>query len=123
VSSLAVGADQLFAEVVIRLGGSIISVLPFPGYGDGFGRGPDRKKFDQLIGKSIDVEHLVRSGSDEESYMAAGERVVQLSDLLVAVWNGLPAAGLGGTADVVAYARKRGTPVVHVNPADRTLTR
>jgi hypothetical protein len=48
--------------------------------------------------------------------MAASERMLDLADQLVAVWDGLPARGYGGTADVVAAARRRGMPVVVVWP-------
>ncbi|MEO5877101.1 MAG: hypothetical protein ABIQ26_19070, partial [Streptosporangiaceae bacterium] len=47
----------------------------------------------------------------DEAYLVAGHRVVKRSDLLLAVWDGRPAGGLGGTADIVAYARDRGTEV------------
>jgi len=43
----------------------------------------------------------------------------ELTKLLVAVWNGQPARGPGGTADAVAFARGLGRRVVHVNPAAR----
>ena len=36
--------------------------------------------------------------------------------------RGRPAAGLGGTADVVAYAEQRGVKVVQVNPIDGSIT-
>jgi hypothetical protein len=42
--------------------------------------------------------------------MRAGEKVVDLSDTLLAVWDGLPAKGYGGTADVVTYARATAVP-------------
>jgi hypothetical protein len=42
--------------------------------------------------------------------------VVQRSDVLLAVWDGLPARWFGGTGDVVAYARERGVPVEVVWP-------
>lgn len=34
-----------------------------------------------------------------------------LVDRLIAVWDGRPARGYGGTADLVAYARGLGVPV------------
>jgi methylmalonyl-CoA mutase cobalamin-binding subunit len=35
----------------------------------------------------------------------------------LAVWDGEPARSYGGTADVVAYARERGTPVLAAIPS------
>lgn len=40
------------------------------------------------------------------------------SDVLLAVWDGLPGRGPGGTADVVAYARSKGVPVTILWPED-----
>lgn len=48
--------------------------------------------------------------------MAGGRVVVDRSARLLAVWDGQPARGHGGTAGVVAYARKRGVPVEVIWP-------
>jgi len=34
----------------------------------------------------------------------------------VAVWDGKPARGVGGTADIVSYARQKGVPVAVLWP-------
>jgi hypothetical protein len=56
----------------------------------------------------------------EEAFWNAGKYIVDHSDLVVAVWDGEAARGLGGTADVVQYALTVGRKVVHVNPVART---
>ncbi len=43
--------------------------------------------------------------------MAGSELLVGLVDEVLAVWDGRPARGYGGTADVVAYAIRTGVPV------------
>ena len=48
--------------------------------------------------------------------MDASVEMLKDADLLIAVWDGLPARGLGGTADVVAYARDHGIPVSVIWP-------
>jgi hypothetical protein len=48
--------------------------------------------------------------------MAGSEILVGLVDELIAVWDGEPARGYGGTADVVAYAKRQGIPVRIVWP-------
>lgn len=121
ISSLAVGADQLFAETVLEAGGSLIAVIPFDSYADTF-KGSDRLNYERLRALSSAVETLARIGSDEECYMAAGRRVVDLSDLVIAVWNGKQAVGLGGTGDVVQYAIAKKKRVVHINPTDQTVS-
>jgi len=61
-------------------------------------------------------------GDDEEAFLAAGKRVVDLSDIVIAVRDGEPAKGKGGTADSVAYALSTGAPVIHLNPLRETVT-
>lgn len=121
VSSLAAGADQIFADLVLRQGGALEVIIPFPGYAENFTDEGDRREYERLLRAASVVETLRRDGSDEEAYMEAGRRVVDSSDLLVAVWDGRPASGLGGTADVVEYAARREKKILHLNPLTRIL--
>jgi len=49
------------------------------------------------------------------AYKRAGELVVENCDILISVWDGKPAAGIGGTADAVNHARARGTSLVWIH--------
>lgn len=122
VSSLAIGADQLFASLVVDRGGQIHAVIPFPEYERTF-RPQDVDAYRRLLSKTSWVEVLQTPGTDEDAYLAAGRRIVELSDLIMAIWNGHPAKGKGGTADIVAYAIDSGTRLIHINPVDRTIIR
>ncbi|MCW5775359.1 MAG: hypothetical protein KIS87_02790 [Phycisphaeraceae bacterium] len=121
VSSLARGADQLFSEIVLNAGGSLYAVIPFPGYERTLA-GEHLDRYHALAARAH-VEVRQPAESDEASFWAAGQRVVDLSTLLIAVWDGKPARGLGGTGDVVRYAMEHHKPVVHVNPDRRTVQR
>jgi hypothetical protein len=66
-------------------------------------------------------EVLDFKGPSEEAFFAAGRRIVEVSDLLFAVWDGKAAAGLGGTADVVKHALKHKKQVLHINPIAMTV--
>ncbi len=116
VTSLAAGADQVFAELILKNDGMIYIVVPFEGYEASFEKLEDRNRYHDFRKLGMQIEVLDKQKSDEESYLAAGQRVVDLSNLLIAVWNGKPAAGLGGTADVVDYACKKNLQVYHINP-------
>jgi hypothetical protein len=116
LSSLAKGADQIFASVVLDLGGTVEAVLPFPEYTRSFGDQSDLIRFEDLLSRCTNVTTLSFQGSDESSYLAAGKYVVGNSDLVIAVWNGQPAAGVGGTADIVRYAKQIGKPIFHIDP-------
>jgi hypothetical protein len=116
VSSLADGADQLFAAVVIDFGKVLEVVIPCRGYEAAFTNPVAAKRFRDLKQRASKSYVLDFEGPSEKAFYEAGKRVVDMSDLMIAVWNGKPAKGLGGTADIVAYARKARKPVWCINP-------
>jgi hypothetical protein len=114
--SLAVGADQIFAHVLLASGGHLHAVIPCQGYADTFADEAARHEFERLLSAAREVTELPFSEPSEEAFMAAGRAVADQCDLLLAVWDGQPAAGLGGTADVVSHATGRGKFVEIVWP-------
>lgn len=121
VTSLAIGADQLVARLGAARGARVQAVLPFAGIERTFAP-EDLPEYQRLV-RQASVEILHTTGTDDEAYLAAGRRVVELSELMIAIWDAKPAKGTGGTADIVAYAVSCGVPVVHINPVNRTVTR
>jgi hypothetical protein len=117
VSSLAVGADQMFASLVLDRGGRLEIVLPSSGYETTFPNSEDLRRFHSLLARASTVETLSFAEPCEEAYLAAGCRVADLSEVLLAVWDGEPAKGKGGTGDIVEYAKRRGVQVKVVWPA------
>lgn len=115
------GADQRFVETVLRRGGSFTAIIPFAGYELKFAEGQDREAYERFLAQAADVEVLKAAASNREAYLKAGKQVVNRSEMLIAVWDGKPAAGLGGTADVVAYARQCGRLVHHIDPVARVI--
>jgi len=120
LTCLAVGADSLFARIVLQHSGLIEAVIPLPGYELTF-QARDRDDYRWLIGRASKVTNLPRESTDEESYFEAGKRVVDLADLVIAVWDGKPAKGLGGTADIVEYARQRRKAMIHFDPVQHLV--
>lgn len=116
VTCLAKGADQIFAQVVLEIGGDLMVMLPSPNYRDTKVKPANLATFDELLSGAADVTYLPFEEPGREAYMAASEELVSQSDLMVAVWDGGPAGGHGGTADVVTYARGQGRQVLVVWP-------
>lgn len=116
VTCLARGADQLFARAVLDLGGSVEVVLPAHDYRARKVKPDNAADFDELLGLAMVVDTLPFPESDREAYMAASERVLGGVEAMIAVWDGGPSGGHGGTADVVEAARARGLPVTIVWP-------
>ncbi|MFC7327221.1 hypothetical protein [Marinactinospora rubrisoli] len=115
LSCLADGADTLFAHAVLNLGGTLEAIVPAEEYRAGL-PASHHVTYDDLLGRAALVHHLPFLISAPEAHLAAGEYMVRHCDELTAVWDGAPARGPGGTADVVAYARREGRPVTVLWP-------
>jgi hypothetical protein len=118
VSALAEGADRLVVhECLRRPGATLAAVLPLPidEYGTDFVTAGSRQEFTDLLAVATSVEIADGMPTREHAYERAGQLMVEQSDAVIAVWDGRPAAGRGGTADVVAYAQARNVPVFRVN--------
>lgn len=138
ITPLAEGADRLVAREVLasKPGGvdSIIEVvLPLvkEDYLEDFKTGPSRQEFESFLARDREPQALrtrrlvdefpgpdqaeLRKKARNRAYFAAGRHVVNHCDILLALWDGEASRGLGGTADVVAYAKKRKRPVFVVS--------
>jgi hypothetical protein len=119
-SSLAAGTDQVFADVVLDRGGKLIAVVPMADYASHF-EGDSLEHYQKLLDVS-DVIELKSTKQNSRAFLDAGKWVVREAEHLIAVWDGEPAEGAGGTGDIVTYALSLGRPVHHINPIKRTVT-
>ncbi|MCZ0210715.1 hypothetical protein OZK63_35575 [Streptomyces sp. UMAF16] len=110
VSCIADGPDAWFAETVLKHGGRLEVVVPATEYRQSL---PNwhHPVYDRLLSRAADVHHTGITESTSQAHQAGSEILVGLVDELIAVWDGKPARGYGGTADVVAYAERAGVPV------------
>jgi hypothetical protein len=118
LSSVAAGSDQLFVQQVLDLGLSWHAILPLP-----------RAQFQQdftafdwsvaegFLARADHVRVIGENASREDGYLDCGMETVNDSDVLIALWDGLPARGKGGTAEVVEYATALGKPVLIIDAA------
>jgi hypothetical protein len=89
ISPLADGADRLVARAVLdRPGGALEVLLPLPV-----------------------ADYLDDFAAPSAAYERVGQAVVEGCDVLLALWDGAPSGGRGGTAEIVHYARRRGVSV------------
>jgi len=128
-ASAACGADILFLEALAELGSTSRIVLPYNR--DEFVRnsvdivpgGDWSARFDRVIGRAAEVtvasEHPIGSGSTSYEYAfrlldgSAGIRADELDTELrcLAVWDGSPGDGAGGTATAIAHWKRHGRAV------------
>ncbi|MER5611587.1 hypothetical protein [Streptomyces sp. NPDC002215] len=111
LSSLAVGADQLFADLALARGADLTVVIPSGDYESCFEDAAELARYRALKDRAVREVRLDYPHSTDEAYYAAGAYIADHCDRLLAVWDGRPARGLGGTGDIVTYARSLGRPV------------
>jgi SMODS and SLOG-associating 2TM effector domain 3 len=115
VSSLAEGADRIVAcEILNGAGAQLEVVLPLQedDYCHDFKSPESVDQFNLLLGKKVSMDIVRTARSRMEAYELAGRAVVDRSDVMIVVWDGKPARGRGGTADIYAYAKHWQRPIL-----------
>jgi hypothetical protein len=117
VSPIADGADQIAAEAALELGWELQAILPFERahYRASLANDAAREQLDALLDRATCLLELPGDPAQSlDAYVMTGRATVAHCDVLVAVWDGLPPRGRGGTGEVVQLALTRGTAIVHV---------
>lgn len=115
ISQLAEGADRVVARIALERRFDLAAILPFPRdeFVKDFGSQESRAEFDELAANAH-VEELPMPAERTSGYAAAGHRMLDRAHVLIALWDGQPGRGEGGTAEIVAEARRRGLPLIWV---------
>ena len=116
ISCIARGADSIFAQAVLDVGGKLEVVLPAAGYREQKVKPDHAPQFDELMRRATTVRVMPFKEANRVAYEAANEELVSTCDTLFAVWDGQSSVDKGGTASVVEYARSRGIPVEVIWP-------
>lgn len=111
ISCIARGADSIFAQAVLDVGGMLEVVLPAAGYREQKVKPDHAPQFDELMRRATTVRVLPFAHANRPAYEAANEVLVSTCDTLFAVWDGQGGADKGGTTSVVEYAQSRSVPV------------
>jgi hypothetical protein len=119
VSSLAEGADRIVAEAGLAAGFALQAVLPLSRaeYARDFDTEASRAAFDGLLDRASSVIDLNGAANERpRAYEAAGLFMLANIDVLIAIWDGQVAAGIGGTAEIAGRAVADGIFVVWIEP-------
>lgn len=119
LSALAEGADRIVAEAALAVGWRLHVVLPFAAdhYRADFETAASVASFDTLLEQAAMVTVLDGVPGRYDAYVPLGRVLVANTDLLVAVWDGVAALGVGGAATVVQRARREAVPILRFDPA------
>jgi len=124
VSPLAESADRIVATEVLAWHipegadkPSLEVVLPLPkeDYLRDFAAQKSVDEFNALVATATSTRTLDPAATRTAAYEQVGRYVVDHCDVLIAIWDGKPAGGQGGTAEIVEYARKIGRSFFWIN--------
>jgi hypothetical protein len=124
LSSVAAGSDILFAQAALASGIGWEAVLPLPAaeFRRDFTE-TEWRNVEELLSKAEHVRVISERGQREDAYLDGGMETVNHCDVLLAVWDGEPSRGRGGTAEIVAYARELNRPLILVHAATLAVRR
>ena len=147
-SSAAYGADTLACEEAERLAIPVHIILPKPvvldpqtgdldakeGFAADFWKGDtflteDWGRAHRIIQKAESsttggtLRLVTGSQTHPECYYDAGLQMLEATDVLIAVWDGQPARGLGGTEHFVRLAEKAQMPRIIISPSGDKIER
>ncbi len=120
IVSLAEGADRLIVDEALARGWPVTAVLPFvqDEFEHDFDTAASRQEYREMLARAAHVIEVpgVRGvdAGDGAAYAAANQVMLDQADLVLSVWDGKPARGPGGTAEVIAQGRSRGLPVIWI---------
>ncbi len=115
LSPLAEGGDRIVAHAGLAFGADLQCPFPFhiEEYCRDFSSEASRAEFLELVAKaSVVFQAEGERELDALAYERIGRMVLEHSDFLIAIWDGEPAAGKGGTTQIVEEALEQNIPVV-----------
>jgi hypothetical protein len=124
ISPLAEGADRIIARRSISfVHAYLIALLPFPEkeYLKDFSTQESVQEFQGLIHQAKQIIELMGCSIREEAYIALGKTLLDRCEILITIWDGKPANGRGGTAEIVYEARRRGLPIAWIHVEEPRL--
>ncbi len=119
ISPLADGADRLVVEILMeRFNANLIVSLPFEKdeYKKDFSQN-SQWEFNNYLKQAFKVDEVgsLEKNSRDECYLNVGKYIVEKCDILIALWDGKEANGMGGTGDIVKYAKEQEKDILHIN--------
>lgn len=117
ISGMAIGVDQLAAEVVIQVrteypGITLVGALPFPSQAANWPY-QVRQHWSDLLNAANSYHAVSDNPYTPQKMQVRNEWMVNESDYVLAVWNGIQQ---GGTWNCITYARSQDKPVYTLQP-------
>lgn len=121
LSCLAEGADRLLSQYLMEaLRAELMVVLPLPEeeYMRDFRSALSIQEYWALKNRATRVVQTTSRLARPFAYQIANQKLLEKADLVMVIWDGLPARGPGGTAEMVAMARQAHLPMLWIHAGD-----
>lgn len=114
VSGMALGWDQAVARAAVGMGIPLLAYVPFRGQEKYWGS-TDRAIYRRLLEDAQEVHVVDETGLPvRDAYMARNEAMVDVSNLVLGLWDG---RSWGGTFNCLKYAHERRVRVMQLYQA------
>lgn len=113
ISGMALGVDQLAAQLVLDTSATLVAAVPFEGQESNWPI-QSQRKFTELLSRCHHIEYVCEHGYEVWKMQKRNEWMVDNSHLVIAVWDGTS----GGTGNCVKYAEKVGRTIWRINPRE-----
>lgn len=109
ISGMAVGSDQLFSVICIRLSIPFVAAVPFKEQ-EKFWPDNIKKQYFKILEKAKEVVIVSEGGFSKNKYQIRNEYIVNNSDLMLAYWNGTNS----GTGNCIEYTESQNKKYINV---------
>jgi len=113
ISGMALGVDQLFAEIAIERKLKLLAAIPCKGQETVWPQ-KSQTRYNNILDYDKCEKHYVSERYTGWAMQKRNEYMVDNCDLLIAVWDGT----VGGTGNCVQYAKKVNKEIIRINPQD-----
>ena len=129
INSLAEGADQLVACTIIEMDITFRIICPIPfefsQYRSTLTTTESKLTFDHILNnpklKTETVEMKLPFETNEQrnnGYSQAANKLLELSDFIIALYNPLKTGHTGGTKETIDFAMQQNLPIIHINTSN-----
>ena len=113
ITGMAIGYDQIIANLALELNIPFIAAVPFTGQ-ELFWPPDSQEQYRDLLSKADDLVVVNKGGFAAWKMQTRNEWIVNNSDMMLAAFDGTK----GGTANCVEYAKTKNKSVKIINPLE-----
>lgn len=109
ISGMALGWDTSLATMAVIRGIPLVAAIPFAGQEEAWPKS-SQNTYHMLKRQAAEVVYVCEGGYAAWKMQVRNKWMVDHSDSVLALWDG----SSGGTANCVAYADKKGKPIINL---------